>query len=436
MTELARPEPCPACEAPSTFFPSEGRWYHVDRGDNTSCWAKLGIGADVPAARSDESFPVPDTGAEERGTGLYLDVAALLDGGLPEPPAPVLLHRDDGHALFYAGQVNYIFGDPESGKSLLAQAAVAEALRRGRKVLFLDLDHNGPQATVCRLLDMGVDESPLRDLGTFRYVEPEDKAHLMAVAADSRTWRPAVAIVDSIGELLPLMNLSSNSPDDFTIAHTAVLKPLAVAGAAVLAIDHLPKGAESRASGPTGTAAKRRAIGGVSIRVTINEQFTPGRGGSAWLSVNKDRHGGLRRHCPAEGKEPSAGLFRIASSDDVISWSIRAPQLGDTAEISGVSKDDLAALDEMTPPPTSVKDVKDRLRWGSTRAADALRVWRSRSRTDPEERGTDGDNVRSLFPDPGPRNEERDLCASCNQPLDPGLAAAGETIHPSCQESP
>ena len=47
------------------------------------------------------------------------------------------------------------------------------------------------------------------------------------------------------------------------------------------------------------TAAKRRAVGGVSIRVTIKEQFAPGRVGSAYLALNKDRHGGLRRHCLA-----------------------------------------------------------------------------------------------------------------------------------------
>ena len=40
-------------------------------------------------------------------------------------------------------------------------------------------------------------------------------------------WQPHLAIVDSTGELLPSLRLSSNSPDDFTIAHNRVLKPLA-----------------------------------------------------------------------------------------------------------------------------------------------------------------------------------------------------------------
>jgi hypothetical protein len=88
----------------------------------------------------------------------------------------------------------------------------------------------------------------------------------MVLVKDLREWRPGVAVVDSIGELLPLMNLASNSPDDFTIAHTSVLKAIAMKGACVIAIDHLAKGIESRAHGATGTAAKRRAVGGVHPR--------------------------------------------------------------------------------------------------------------------------------------------------------------------------
>lgn len=377
---------------------------------------------------TEEAFPVPHTGGGEHGNapgnGLYLDVATLLDGGLPDPPAPVLLYRDDGNAIFYAAQVNLIFGDPESGKTLVAQAAAAEALRAGRKVLFVDIDHNGPQATISRFLDMEVPEGTLRDPELFRYVEPEDKAHLMAVVKDAKQWRPAVAVVDSVGELLPLLNLSSNSPDDFTLAHTAVLKPLAMVGSAVLAIDHLPKNTESRAAGPTGTAAKRRAIGGVSIRVTINEQFTPGRGGSAFLSVNKDRHGGLRRHCPAEGKEPSAGLFKLDSSTDRISWTVSTPKLGEAAAAVGVNVEDLAELDRLDPPPASVRDVKDRLKWRTDRAMDTLREWRSRrSRTVPGEQGTGEGNSVPAFPPPGVGNGEHRWWLAESRPEHPDCLA-------------
>lgn len=346
-----------------------------------------------------EAFPVPDTRGGERGTPaergskLYADIAALLADGLPDPPKPLVLTRDDGHALMYAGQVNLLFGDPESGKTFIALAAISEVAKANRRTVFLDIDHNGAESVVARLLAMGVPEAYLTDPSRFRYIEPEDRAALLDIVAFLKTWRPAVAVVDSVGELLPLLGRKSNDPDDFTSAHASVLKPLAQVGTCVVAIDHLAKNTESRASGPTGTAAKRRAIGGVSIRVAIKDQFVPEHGGSAWLTVNKDRHGGLRQHCPRGDREPSAGLFTMRSEADRITWNIKAPKDSDAADIAGVGASDLAALDALDPPPESVRDVKERLRWRSDRATEALRVWRSRSQSVPGEQGTD---VRSV----------------------------------------
>lgn len=380
----------------------------------------------------------PDTGVGERGTRLYVDVAALLDGGLPDPPEPVLLHRTDGRAIFYKGQVNYLFGDPESGKTLVAQAAGAEALIAGLRVVFIDIDHNGADATICRFLDMDVPEETLRDPSRFRYVEPEDKAHLLAVIANLQEWRPAVAVVDSVGELLPMMGLSSNSPDDFTAAHTATLKKLAVAGAAVVAIDHLAKGTDSRAQGSTGTAAKRRAVGGVSIRVTVEDQFTPGQGGSAFLTINKDRHGGLRKHClPSPGKEQVAGVFRIAADSDRIDWRVDGPEPGAVPKHDRVDPADLAALDQLSPEPSSVRDVKDRMHWRSDRAARVLREWRSqRSRTVPGEQGTTSQPSVPRSPTYVSGNGEQSAneapaCEDCDQTL--FLTTPGRSVCARCE---
>lgn len=311
--------------------------------------------------------------------GLFYDVAGMLDGGLPDPPAPALARRTDGHALFYAGQLNLLFGDPESGKTFICLAAAVEALNLGRSVLVVDLDHNGPAATIDRLLMLGAPITALADLDRFRYVEPEDAAHLMAVVAAAVAWRPAVVVVDSIGELLPVFGYSSNSPDEFTLINSRVLKPLAMAGAAVVGIDHLAKNTDSRASGPTGTAAKKRAVGGVSIRVVCKDAFTPGRGGKASLTIHKDRHGGLRQHCPPpDGGEAYAGTFVLeAQPDGSTTWHIAAPALGDRAP-SAVDEQDVAALSALDPAPTSVRDVSERMHWGTHRAAAALREWRCR----------------------------------------------------------
>lgn len=363
-------------------------------------WPDLGPADDNTAGQPGSDRVGP--GSDPVDYGRYFDVAALLAGELPDPPAPAYGMRDDQRALFYAGEVNLVFGDPESGKTWLALVAARELLGEfgDGRVLVIDLDHNGPGPTVVRLLALGADRAALADPERFLYVEPEDRLHLAAVVADMRTWGPNVVVLDSLGELLPLFGSSSNSADEYTNAHRSVLKPLAKTGAAVLVIDHLAKGTESRTLGPGGTAAKRRTIGGVSLRVTVNEAFTPGKGGSAWLTVNKDRHGGLRQHCPAGGKEPSAGLFRLdphASLDGVLEPIIRAPAEGDRVPVnfgiavtdSGRVDDDVAALDDLDPPPTSKRDVQARMHWGAARTNAALKAWR-------EQRGGGVESVQSV----------------------------------------
>jgi hypothetical protein len=311
-------------------------------------------------------------GGGDQEEPLYGDVAALLAGGIPPPPAPVLLRRDDGHCLMYAGKVNVLFGDPECGKTWIALAAIVEALNVGRKAVFVDLDHNGMPEVVTRLLMLGAKTADLGSLDRFRYCEPEDGDMLTITIADLRRWRPAVAVVDSIGELLPILGYSSNSPDDYTNANRRTLTPLATAGAAVIAIDHLPKDDEARKKGQTGTGAKRRTVNGITLRVTVAEPFAPGRGGAASMTVFKDRPGGVRAHCPQD-KTPPAGRFVMeARPDGSAGWRITTPR-----ELPSDAPDgDVAELDALDPPPRSQRDVQDRLKWGSNRAMNALRRWR------------------------------------------------------------
>ncbi|MDF9876167.1 AAA family ATPase [Cellulosimicrobium cellulans] len=339
--------------------------------------------SDVLAARALEAFAAatghPITGAnlgqdEPDEAPLFADVAALLDGTMPEPPRPELMVCSDGAALFYRSQLNHVYGDPESGKTWVCLAAVATDLQAGKRAAVIDVDHNGVAATVTRLLDLGAPTSALRDPDRFRYSEPEDGAQLRQVVLALVEWQPDVVVLDSLGEVLPLFDASSNSPDDFTRVHALVMKPLARAGAAVLAIDHLAKSESSRAMGATGTAAKKRAIGGVSLRVTVGTAFAPGRGGSCYLAISKDRHGGLRARRPGTGdKEPLAAVFRL---HDDASFALYAPKPDERDPALMAPPEDVAAIAAMDPPPTSVKGARDRLGWNMQRTVNAMRDWR------------------------------------------------------------
>jgi len=287
----------------------------------------------------------------------HFDVAAFFAGTAPEPPKPVLMHRTDGHALFYAGKVNLIFGDPESGKTLLILAACAEALRAGRRVLYVDLDHNGPEFILPLLAGFGASTETMSDPALFRYYDDLDTALSMLLLVDEcALWRPAVAVIDSIGELLPMMGAKSNDADDFTRAHTTVLKPLAKTGAVVIEIDHLAKNFFSRSQGPTGAAAKRRPVGGLAVKVVCRRTFIPGKGGTAELLINKDRMGGVRRHSPA-GRPQSAGTFVVDTRDnnDAIGWRVIPPL--ELAAMPSAAARYLDAIRELSTDTFTIRDV-------------------------------------------------------------------------------
>lgn len=331
----------------------------------------------------------------------YVDVAELLAGGLPDPPKPEVCCRSDGHGLFYKGQVNTVFGDPETGKSWLGYAALAETLLRDGRAVLIDADHNGAAQVVRRFVDLGVPAATLANPQLFRLYEPEDAVTLKSAVSDARKFNPETVVVDSVGEMVPLLGLNSNLPDDYTKAHRTVLRPLAIAGACVISIDHLSKDPISRRGGPTGTSAKRRAIGGTAIRVTLREAFAPGRGGKAVLTIHKDRPGGLRAVSPSGGDEPTAGVFVLTPAGDGLRWEITPPSAGDvlsSSQIAGkspyeVTSEELAfveALDDVDR--RSVRALMKAASWGTDRASTVLKAWREgRSSVPggvPEEHGT------------------------------------------------
>lgn len=274
---------------------------------------------------------------------LYVDIGQLLDSGLPEPPQPDILHRADGIGLFYRGEINQLYGDPEDGKTMVALAGCAEVLRDAGTALFVDLDDNGVESIVSRLIMLGATKEALQS-GRFRYCCPSSPQQLEeAITDNTGDGRvPDIAVIDCVGELLPMFGGSNDSADDFTRIIRTTAAPLSRAGSCVVLIDHLAKGKGSRDYGSGGTMAKRRRVGGTQLRVSVDVPLRKGQGGSLWLGIRKDRHSGLRQHCPApppgnKDALQSAGIFTIDPGDTA--WGIttdpfgaRAAQFGHLAE--------------------------------------------------------------------------------------------------------
>ncbi|WP_435083379.1 AAA family ATPase [Gordonia hongkongensis] len=344
------------------------------------------------------------------------------------------MRRDDGVGLFYSGQLNLLFSDPEEGKTWILLCALAETLMGGGRGLFIDMDHNGAVSTAARLLQLGVPVDVLGALDRFRYIEPDGPAELMQVVVDCHTWTPDLIGLDSLGELLPMFKASSNSGDDFTTTHTRVIKPLVRTGACVVLIDHLAKGAESRASGPTGSPAKRRAVGGVSLRVKAKEAFVPGRGGTAYVTVNKDRHGGLRAKSPTGEREPLAAVFKLRPGpDDTLTWTLRAARDGERPPTDRAAPDLVAKIAQLDPPPKSANDAANRIGGNRQSALAAYGEWKSAGGSG-SDTGTQNQYRLPNGPDSTLSTDSTPSCPTCRFPMSfPADLAAGH--HLTCKEN-
>ncbi|WP_255808801.1 AAA family ATPase [Leucobacter aridicollis] len=311
---------------------------------------------------------------------LYENIAELLERGFAGPPAPEIGLRSDGIGTVYAGHANCVLGPPESGKTWFAQATAVEVLFSGGSVLMIDLDHNGVEATVSRFKAFGIPDEILTDPTRFRYCEPDEVQAIAGIVRDSKEWAPTLVVIDSFGELGPLYGASSNSADDFTNVFRTAVKPFALYGACVIVIDHEAKSKDSASYGATGTSAKKRAYSGTMLRFRVDRPFTPGSGGEAEVTLVKDRNGGLRRHVAAE-KEPLVGRFKMTDANGALNAYIVAAQAGETPQmlgsVTGTNVSELVKeLEQLDPPPRSVRDVRTRMTWGNGKASDALKAWR------------------------------------------------------------
>jgi len=320
-------------------------------------------------------------GREDEGDD-YADVAALIEAGVERRVPDAGGVRSDGARLSYRGAVNGLVGPPESGKTLVAIAQACDDMKAGARVLHIDADHNGAEATISHYLAAdGIEADTLSDRESFRYVDVRSADHLRRIVAAAAEWRPTLVVVDSVGEIVPLFGGDSNSNDDYRRIHREVLSPLADLGAAVLVLDHVTK-EEGRGGYAIGAGAKKAAIDGSYLAVVNVEPFVPGLGGAAALTILKDRHGGLRAASPA-GKGPTAAVFRLDSRGGVTSWEFH-PGRDASDRADEQAEADVAFVLSLEPFPASRSALQAALRasqgkgWRNDRATAALDAARAR----------------------------------------------------------
>lgn len=218
------------------------------------------------------------------------DTLAAVSAGTFARPLPTVGRLLGGSALFYPGKVNGIAGTSGVGKSWTALVAAAQELACGNAVIYVDLEDD-VGAVLHRLVDLGTDIHAIAKL--FTYIHPEEKFNgvaRMQLEKLVQDTQPTLIVIDSTGEALALEGLNPNADEDVATWFRDVPRVLSKSGAAVLLLDHLPKGAANSAW-PIGSHRKRAAIDGAQYRQDIVIPFASGSSGKASLRCTKDRHG-------------------------------------------------------------------------------------------------------------------------------------------------
>lgn len=254
---------------------------------------------------TDENLTLPDgeagtdtTGESWRPKDLTATIARCRNGTLTTPE-PRWGRRSDGETvMIYPGKYHALNGESEAGKTWLAMAIANEAAEAGDRVVWVDAeDHE--ETFVMRWQAVGGDLERLRPAGNVAYVCPDE-------GFKREPWRETIeaaglVILDTINAMMSADGLDPSALLDFSGWHESVCKAALDGGAAILALDHVPKARHvGKDRTGFGTVAKLNVITGAAFML---ESVTPpargregsdGRAGYSKLRITKDRPGGIR----------------------------------------------------------------------------------------------------------------------------------------------
>ncbi|MGP8182099.1 MAG: AAA family ATPase [Acidimicrobiales bacterium] len=220
-----------------------------------------------------------------------------------EPPS--LLGRSDGRCLLYPGRTHAFQGESETLKSWAAQLATVQVVRAGKNVLYIDYEDD-ERGVVSRLMAMGLE--PHQILEHLTYIRPDEplrtKNDELTVGGndfcdvlESRAF--ALAIIDGLTEAMTTEGLDLNSNSDVATWMRRVPRRVAKTGAAVVAIDHLPKARNNQGRYALGGQHKLAGLTGAAYKFSIRRYLSraigsqPGEG-RVLITVEKDRPGYVR----------------------------------------------------------------------------------------------------------------------------------------------
>ncbi|EQM78198.1 bifunctional DNA primase/polymerase [Microbacterium maritypicum] len=317
----------PEHERPKKLRDAAAWWYARWTADEFAAgyrwaWNILAYGPATSASPAAE-VPAPLAAAvaehSEGSSWEPVDLELFLSGEFKQE-YPAIMHREDGPAMFYAGKVNDVHGESESGKSWIALSATSETLQLGQRVIFMDHESD-PQTVIGRLLRLGVTKDQIRAGLDYRRPQEfhlsEEMTKDMAAFDALASNKAALIVIDGVTEAMGLMDMSPLDNDEIRKWWNSYPRRLARAtGAAVVLIDHVVKSSDGRGRFAFGGQHKMAAVDGASYFVDVEEALGPGKIGSLKVYVTKDRPGGVREFTGKADKDRKA-LFAIYELDSM-----------------------------------------------------------------------------------------------------------------------
>ncbi|MBA2953449.1 AAA family ATPase [Nocardioides sp. MAH-18] len=217
--------------------------------------------------------------------------------------------------MFYPGKVHTVASESEAGKTWFVVHAVADEIRDGNHVVYIDFeDDAGP--IVHRLLALQVVPDLIR--ARFHYIRPE----VAIMQGESRedlegtlnAYGPTLVVIEGVTEAMSVHGY--NPLDNAEVAAFGRRLPrwIAETGPAVVCVDHVTKASDGRGRYAIGAVHKLNAVDGAAYLLENVAPFVIGRTGRTRVRIAKDRPGYLRaKSLPGTGGLSWFGDFVLIS---------------------------------------------------------------------------------------------------------------------------
>lgn len=264
-----------------------------------------------------------------------LGLGDLLRQGIPTPKQLI-------DSLIYENKVHWLAGHPDHGKTIVALWAAKQHMDAGGHVVWLDWEA-GEAGTVEKAAAVGITAEQL-DTQFHLVGFPDlqaDEVGFAKIDSALKEWPSALIVFDSASKALSQAGFSENDTAEATKWTTRLILPAREAGATVIVIDHVIKGA-TKATPYARGAGSKLADTDVMWYVERIKPFDRATVGKLELTRSKDRIGCLPEAVAFEIGDGQGGLpLKVVEVDDEGNRSLRA---------AGIRGRVLSALEEHSSP--------------------------------------------------------------------------------------